>query len=296
MELIANAINDKMYNPSQEELDKFDKLEKLCDEFGTVEKIDISKLQTAVEEVNEDELTDIQIVEKNNLILEELKKLTTYDQDKISDMLRFSSVPPPIKHDWVVTHPSEKHGIGLFASKKIEKHKIVTFVPMHAICDKNDSDDKGNKRHFFVNNKHFPLDSEYMIIIDDRFVMFSNKENISKKEMIGHMINDSVSFSVSDKLEINDQKNQIRNAIARYYLQSCNNVMIKFIDDSRLAAIISTRDIEPGEEILMSYTPTFWLTSQQLIIYDELMMTDAKFNNFVLEKGKEINDVYSDIK
>jgi hypothetical protein len=233
-------------------------------------------------------LTDLQYITKS---VDRLKKLgllpNKHSQDKVASMLSLTQNPPELLHNYVEVQATETMGNGLFATKDIEKGYVITFVPIHAICDKKDINKEGYKRHYFYNNIQFHLLTNYMVNMGEDYTIFMNREIHDNMSTVGHIINDSNPLHIEDGLELDILKVRIKNAVIHYLNEKKNNnSMIKFINDNTLIPVVATKHIAKGEQIFMSYSHTFWMSEEQLVVYEELMETDIPFQKIVTAMTK----------
>jgi SET domain-containing protein len=122
-----------------------------------------------------------------------------------------------------------------------------------------------------------------MIGINDELEIYGNKNNMSYNEKIGHIINDSASFTIDDE---NIDDITLKNIICKYVLNSNNNAVLKSNNDKTIYYIIAIKDINEGDEILMSYTPKFWINNKKLYRrFESLLINDINFNQFFLKIG-----------
>lgn len=187
-----------------------------------------------------------------------------------------------IHNDCVYVKKSLIHGNGVFAKYNIKKNSIITIYPIDSIYYTNNLEEKNLyflEKNFFdcINNKN------YMIGINKDIEIYGNQNNISNNTVIGHIINDSVSFTI-DNENIDDIS--LKNIICKYVLTSNNNAIMKSNADKTLYYIIATKDINEGDEILMSYQPKYWLDNKKLYKrFETFLINDIKFKQFFLNIG-----------
>ena len=120
-----------------------------------------------------------------------------------------------------------------------------------------------------------------MVGICNDIEIYGDPNNISNNTLIGHIINDSASFTINDE---NIDDISFKNIICKYVLSSNNNAIMKNNNDKTLYYIIATKDINEGDEILMSYQPKYWFNNEKLNKrFDSLLINDINFKNFFLK-------------
>lgn len=175
--------------------------------------------------------------------------------------------------DWIEVKLSEIHGYGLFATRDISIGSIITMYPPHCVVDIK------NKEAVFQNNEFVP-DKDYKFNLG-MIQLFGDPKQLNFKTQLGHMINDSNCIITNS-----EDKSELKNLIVRYLLTNQNNA--KFINDSDILYIVSTKNIKCGEEILSSYGPMYWLNDKQIDIFRNMIIEDDVFSKFL--------DRYTDLK
>jgi SET domain-containing protein len=181
-----------------------------------------------------------------------------------------------IRNDIISIQKSSIHGLGVFATENIKKGQIITFYPVNSY----------GTTHTKIYSDTGVLDENYKITLGN-LMIYGNPNQTDNKLFLGHMVNDSASFEINK----NASNKQIKNAICRYILESKNNALMK--SDKHKSAIyhLATKDILKGEEILSTYTPTFWLkTPCNQLKGDNLRQTDINFRKYIQIFAKSLID------
>jgi hypothetical protein len=196
-------------------------------------------------------------------------------------------------NDSVLVKKSSIHGNGVFAKYDIKKNSIITIYPVDSLYYVNNI---GKKNLHFTENKFFNCidNKDYMIGIYNDIEIYGDPNNISNNTLIGHIINDSASFIIDDE---NIDDISFKNIICKYVLNSNNNAIMKNNNDKTLYYIIATKDINEGDEILMSYQPKYWLNNKKLFKrFKSLLINDIKFKQFFLKIGLQKLSATSSIR
>ena len=171
----------------------------------------------------------------------------------------------PFQLDKIVLKKSNIHGFGCFAKTKIMKGELITFFPADIIEFKPDGDKIiNNKKTYIISSQRFEKtngkikhnefnrkkyrDLNYSYQIDEFYKIYSTSYFNFDTNYLGHFINDgakSNSCEKSDKIYSNIS--QLKSNCKYYNFE--NNLHI---------AIISTRDIDIGEELLITYGSKYW--------------------------------------
>jgi hypothetical protein len=193
-----------------------------------------------------------------------------------------------LETDHIEVRKSKIHGNGLFATRQINKGCVITFYPIHCAIDLQRI--IGDKiAHYYTNDIQFNINDKYKLDISENIAIFGNPEEINNKLLLGHIINDSTSFNISDMDDSYSVDNimKLKNKVARYILSSTNNSMMKMNDDKSIVYVIATRDIKKDDEITMSYTPPYWLETKRLLnIFEYIISNDNKFRQFIYDSYK----------
>ena len=187
------------------------------------------------------------------------------ENNKKKYIINSLSLNLPFQLDKIDLKKSNIHGFGCFAKTKIFKGELITFFPADVIEYKPDGDKiinnkktyifssmrfektNGKVKHNEFNRKKY-RDLNYSYQIDEFYKIYSTSYFNSDPNYLGHFINDGAKSNSSNKS--NDIYNKISDlkSNCKYYNFE-NNLHI---------AIISTRDIEIGEELLITYGCNYW--------------------------------------
>lgn len=175
---------------------------------------------------------------------------------------------------------SKIHGRGVFAKTKIPKNTVVTFYPAHAIH--LDTDLVAIEDNFIKKVKECKYDKLYGISEHSYNYSFLNiigdPNQTDNPQLLGHMLNDAVGnvFSGINFDKLND-KILFKNTTAKYIILGMKNrnCIIKYHKKYPLAYILTTRDIEKDEELLLLYGTMYWFDHQ----YDKNCQQDNIFTD-----------------
>mmetsp|Transcript_1926 Transcript_1926/g.2072 ORF Transcript_1926/g.2072 Transcript_1926/m.2072 type:complete len:398 (+) Transcript_1926:36-1229(+) len=168
--------------------------------------------------------------------------------------------------------PSSRHGLGLFASRDLEKDTIAQFYPVHAL---------GNETHAFSvggeynNTAHYKNGLLQPNIKKGIWIDYQT-DRPDLPGWLGHRANDATNLNESTEA-----------AILNYLSTSCreaNTIMVPFGDAAPLMALITTRPIRKDEEILITYGQVYWLGLKNIIwagqVADEKMLRIYDENDY----------------
>jgi hypothetical protein len=154
-------------------------------------------------------------------------------------------------------------GRGVFATQPILKSIPITVYPVHAVLCK-----RGGKRYMTTKMAGFEWNQAYSFSFQKGEItsICADKETI-KPYCVGHMINDCIPNSLAEKmLEIRVKPDGVSNAVKgelvfKYlmYAHTFRNACISTEIDDNMILVFSLRDIKKGEEILICYSPSYWL-------------------------------------
>jgi SET domain-containing protein len=209
-------------------------------------------------------------------------KIKTLQGIKIKDiiiesLITMTTLPYPFESN-IEIRKSNIHGNGVFATENIKKDSIITFYPAHLIKDNEFQNEQGAYRTFFTNNKVFEPNDDYKLNITQKYSIYGDKNKISNKRLLGHMINDSNRFNVTSNDII-----EIKNEVSSYLLksQTLNNCKLYHIDKYEIPYIKAIKDIKKGDELLMAYDPIYWLSVEQKDIFINQILNDKNFIKFM---------------
>tara|TARA_B100001113_G_scaffold75682_1_gene59082 strand:+ start:115 stop:921 length:807 start_codon:yes stop_codon:yes gene_type:complete len=217
--------------------------------------------------------------------LEEIKKMTKEEKDEIFwqkvrmiNMIHFSFfLPARLRQEartpfnLVECLPSSKHGFGVFAKAKISKGVCVTLYPCHA-CRLNPTGiAPGNEKNIpqmFLHSvdetpqpwlgslEEFEAEfSDYGYEVDDYLQIYGDKNERGSTEYLGHMIND---VCKPVPLEKRCYKSDGIYVELSKLGRNCKFSLLPNYSETTLVAILATREIEAGEELLIPYGLQYW--------------------------------------
>ena len=172
--------------------------------------------------------------------------------------------PIQLKHsNKIEIRTSHIHGKGVFARDFIGKDTVITFCPAHAICIDDDlraSDQTfcdriiRDKLDLFYGSSYCSDGSKWVTVIGD-------PEKTDDKNLCGHMINDPIGNVFKD-IEYMDIQDPIlfKNTTSKYYIDGVKkrNCIINYHSIHPCVYIVTTRDIQKDEELLIVYGATYW--------------------------------------
>jgi hypothetical protein len=169
----------------------------------------------------------------------------------------------PFKLDKVEVKPSSIAGNGLFAKKKILKDELITFYPGDIIeytpkADRNTDGHMGisfyskrfKKKFADAVNDEKLRDNDYAYTVNKYYTIIGCQDFKDDANYLGHFINDSLRCESDTKSGIVDY------VYASTLKSNCTFYRLKDLH----VAIIATKDILIGEELLMTYGPGYWET------------------------------------
>lgn len=180
----------------------------------------------------------------------------SYDELKINILMK--NIPFGIDKCYVKS--SKIHGLGVFSKEKIHKNEIITFYPGHWVisylCENPEIGKESDILIFHneeVEKRKLKYDDflriDYNFAIDRYYGICGDPRIYDDPSYLGHMINDGVEGHHKKDMEL-------------YYTVSKdkNNAIYKNIGNVGFCvAIVALRDIEPDEEILISYGYNYWI-------------------------------------
>ena len=179
-----------------------------------------------------------------------------------------STQPLPIKHNHVAVLPSKIHGSGVFATKTIPANVIVTFYPCHAIHNTHTTEVityPQNDGLDFVIDDHLlntAVDYKFMLCPTHNLTIIGNPRRRAHTTLLGHLINDGASdVFANTSAEQLKKKSLLHGLILQYTKESTTASNCRYAPNANrtLVSIITTRPIEPGEELLVCYSTKYWL-------------------------------------
>jgi hypothetical protein len=152
----------------------------------------------------------------------------------------------------VEVNPSAIHGLGIFAKQKLLKNDLITIYPAHYISFHRNvkvGSYLGNCCGEITDN----IKKSYAYHINKHYVIYGQPDLTRNPAYLGHMINDGAKG--------HSTKNVYNQTDAfLYYKVSMALRNAEFVVlGGLLVAVLATRDIDPGEEILTSYGYKYWM-------------------------------------
>jgi hypothetical protein len=163
----------------------------------------------------------------------------------------FRNVPIQISRVKVCWSPL--HGNGVFATKHIKKGDIVTMYPAHAATLRAK---RLNGTYWVLNGKESMngLDASifaaYVAEVDGTRIGIAGHPDTHSPSACGHLINDASSITERD-FSVQQMLRYVRDSVAG---QNCAFVPLGCM----ALAVVATRAVAPGEEMLTSYGSGFW--------------------------------------
>jgi hypothetical protein len=185
---------------------------------------------------------------------------------KLSGHMGYTA-PLELTHCHVTVKQSERHGLGVFATRQLPCGVVATFYPAHILF--GSTEDSG--RHHLLSETH------EAILCYDRgscflnvYTVFLSKDTGTRlvghpalrddPRLLGHMLNDPVGNIFAgispEQLRAMGRGGALAHAMPSYLQANC-----AFCCDAQgiVVTVVTTRDIEAGEELLVAYDPCYWL-------------------------------------
>lgn len=181
------------------------------------------------------------------------------------------------------------HGMGVFATEKIPEGKIVTFYPAdgimlyindevtYYICD---SDNYKFKDKFFEYANVYTLGGKNEIL--NEYGIIGDPNRCDNKLFIGHMLNDGIGnlFLNIPNEKLYSDKEICRDIFEQYDNFDKINTDLQFLQELPIGYIVTTREIEKGEELLTFYGKYYWYSTEYPDSKDpEKELNDMNKNN-----------------
>lgn len=206
------------------------------------------------------------LMESMNQCMEEFDKANGYTSALVNgcQLNKSESLPlrfMPISLDKVVVKPSKIHGRGVFSKIEIKKGDLITLYPCH-VLDIIPCADRHLENHVVLsansdvindrfgkdwNKKDHPLLRDYAFNYDDFHSLVGHPQLDDNPSYLGHLINDAA------KPTSDPRSHSIYELISQSKM-NCLFVPIK----GWMVTCIALRDIEVGEELLVSYGLAYW--------------------------------------
>lgn len=162
--------------------------------------------------------------------------------------------------------PSTTHGRGVFAKQDIKQGEIITLYPADIIVQYplGRSNNKSMATARVSNRmpesihteekavKEYLQQWQYKFEIDKNYSIVGHPDHTDNPTYLGHMINDRFSCDF----------NKITPAMYIQLSLAKANAQFQSIDGVCIVAV-ATKDISSGEEVYVSYGPSFWETYHQ---------------------------------
>ena len=196
---------------------------------------------------------------------------TRKDDMKLTNTIRFSfshlSSPPlpvTLPKGFVSVRDSNIHGRGVFADMPIEKNKVITFYPCHAIREHVSGKVYASKlpipttqdhcRRYNVHLKEFEENATH------RFSIVGNPDILPDDgSFVGHMINDpckNIEEFDCDILKL--PPGEFAKRFMRYMIQSGKETNCIIVPTPFFVYVKTTRDVGEDEELKTSYGVPYW--------------------------------------
>jgi SET domain-containing protein len=161
--------------------------------------------------------------------------------------------------DKVYIKPSKIHGNGLYAKQNIKKGDIITLYPCDVLAyypeetkksvgymfSEELKDNEEIKIKFNENRKFY---KDYQYAINNTYSIIGMPEINTNTTYLGHICNDGAQGHSEKDKEIYERISVIKSNA--YYKNICDCML----------AIVAFRDIQPNEEILVTYGHGYWIT------------------------------------
>ena len=200
---------------------------------------------------------DIKLIESSleliyNCAQKDYKKFKIHDKEYFlnnTKLKQLSSIVP-FGLNKVQVKPSNIHGNGVFATKDIKIGELITFYPGNIVeCYPNK--DRFKDGHYTLNyrglNNIKRGDNNYAFDVSDEYTIFGDKDFKTDPNYMGHLINDGA------KSNLDPESIPIYIKISTQ-MANCDFHKIKDLH----VAIIATKNINKGEELLITYGPSYW--------------------------------------
>lgn len=195
------------------------------------------------------------------------------------DKARFSKIAQRVH-----TAPSSRHGLGLFASHDLEEDTLVTFYPVHKVGAGKESIDLEDDKTYWDScmswyQLHIQDGSSNDLFVD------CNPHREDVMGWLAHRTNDATRCSgVSEE------------DILKYHetcARECNAVFWEFGTVRPIMGLVTTRPVQKGEEILVSYSDAYWTRQEGA----DVGSLKVDLNSFIQgteyqERAERLNKIY----
>lgn len=207
----------------------------------------IRAIKDAIENNEHDIIEIINFLQENNLESVDITMRGVFKhvameslKNKFSDTctaLHFYQLPNSIAR--VELKKSKIHGNGVFATQILENGDIATFYPAHVILRDNG---------LVFEDTHQENYDDYIYGVQRSISIAGIPQKCDDTTYLGHMINDG---SCANN----------RPAYDKYSVERANCTFFNIIDINNICycvAIVATKKINVGEELILSYGWTYW--------------------------------------
>ena len=146
--------------------------------------------------------------------------------------------------------PSALHGRGLFASAPISKGQVVTFYPVDAMGDSLNA--LALNQYESLGSRDYKGELFHGLLqgwAEDLWID-ANPSKLLVRGWLGHLVNDAAVCASSDQHDIDTYYSEVAD--------KANCELVPFGDACPLMAIVATRDLEAGAELLQPYDHDYW--------------------------------------
>lgn len=182
-------------------------------------------------------------------------------------------------HHYPISVRPAKHGRGVFADVDIPIGTVITFYPAHYVCEQV----KGAEHTISHPQGLPPMDPTYRITIKDRMSIAGCPDIIDNPWWLGHMLNDPCDFSLLKKGK--------EGKWFLHYKEAEQRANVRYNTDKDCLYLVTSENIKAGEELLISYGPSYWFTRAGLPTYHEYILRQKA--RLPAEKRQMINALLS---
>lgn len=146
--------------------------------------------------------------------------------------------------------PSALHGRGLFASAPISKGQVVTFYPVDAMGDSLNA--LALNQYESLGSRDYKVELFHGLLqgwAEDLWID-ANPSKLLVRGWLGHLVNDAAVCASSEQHDIDTYYSEVAD--------KANCELVPFGDACPLMAIVATRDLEAGAELLQPYDHDYW--------------------------------------
>lgn len=186
-------------------------------------------------------------------------ELSPYGKIKM-DMIKLDiqAMTLPFGLSKVSVRKSKVHGNGVFANSYIRKDELITFYPGDIVRFSPEGSLSAGPRGLIYSKRFEKLkgkikggchwDQQYTFDYNKHYSVCGYKNFINDPNYLGHMINDGAKHNSTKRAE------EIYKKIS-YLKSNCAFVPLK---NELHVAVICLKDIEPGEELFVTYGVGYW--------------------------------------